>query len=44
MFSSPLHKDPRLPQLYSVYAKKEEARETIRALKKRIQATNSTLR
>ncbi|EIN05504.1 antiviral helicase [Punctularia strigosozonata HHB-11173 SS5] len=43
MFSSPLHKDPRLPQLYSAYAKKEEARERIRALKKRIQATNDVL-
>jgi ATP-dependent RNA helicase DOB1 len=43
MFSSPLHKDPRLPQIYAAYHKKEEAQARIRALKKRIQATNDVL-
>ncbi|KIJ98963.1 hypothetical protein K443DRAFT_103070 [Laccaria amethystina LaAM-08-1] len=43
MFSSPLHKDPRLPELYTLYAKKKESQERIRALKKRIQATYDVL-
>ncbi|KAG6865812.1 ATP-dependent RNA helicase mtr4 [Blastosporella zonata] len=43
MFSSPLHKDPRLPELYSMYSKKKEKSERIRTLKKRIQATLDVL-
>ncbi|PFH51650.1 hypothetical protein AMATHDRAFT_58791 [Amanita thiersii Skay4041] len=43
MFSSPLHKDPRLPQLYSLYSKKRDHQDRIRTLKKRIQATHDIL-
>src|SRR5882757_1979294 len=43
MFSSPLHKDPRLPELYTKYARKQECQKKIRALKKRIQATHDVL-
>ncbi|KAI0646215.1 antiviral helicase [Trametes meyenii] len=43
MFSSPLHKDPRLPELYTLYARKQEHQTRIRDLKKRIQATNDVL-
>ncbi|KZP28039.1 antiviral helicase [Athelia psychrophila] len=43
MFSSPMHKDPRLPELYSQYARKQESHTKIRALKKRISATHDVL-
>ncbi|KDQ52896.1 hypothetical protein JAAARDRAFT_138149 [Jaapia argillacea MUCL 33604] len=43
MFSSPLHKDPRLPEIYTLYSRKQERQQRIRALKKRIQATNDVL-
>ena len=43
MFSSRLHKDPRLPELYSQYAAKQECSNRIRELKKRITATNDVL-
>ncbi|KAI0051602.1 antiviral helicase [Auriscalpium vulgare] len=43
MFASPLHKDPRLPELYTQYTLKREAGERIRAFKKRIQATKDVL-
>ncbi|KAI0320481.1 antiviral helicase [Amylostereum chailletii] len=43
MFASPLHKDPRLPELYTLYSRKREAQERIRGLKKRIQATHDVL-
>ncbi|KAI0674209.1 antiviral helicase [Trametes maxima] len=43
MFSSPLHKDPRLAELYTLYARKQEHQARIRELKKRIQATNDVL-
>jgi len=43
MFSSTLHKDPRLPELYSQYKTKQECQNHIRELKKRIQATNDVL-
>ncbi|KAK7040730.1 ATP-dependent RNA helicase mtr4 [Paramarasmius palmivorus] len=43
MFKSPLHKDPRLPELYSLYSKKKQAQDRIRSLKKRIQATQDVL-
>jgi len=43
MFSSPLHKDPRLPELYTKYAEKQECQARIRELRKRITATNDVL-
>ncbi|KAF8634053.1 hypothetical protein AX17_004317 [Amanita inopinata Kibby_2008] len=43
MFSSPLHKDPRLAQLYTLYSEKKEHQERIRGLKRRIQATHDVL-
>ena len=43
MFSSPMHKDPRLPELYTLYKKKVECQERIRELKKKIQATHDIL-
>jgi ATP-dependent RNA helicase DOB1 len=43
LFSSPLHSDPRLPELYTQYTKKREASDRIRALKKQIQATHDVL-
>lgn len=43
MFASPLHKDARLPEIYALYARKQEAQTRIRALRKRIQATNDVL-
>lgn len=43
MFSSLMHKDPRLPELYSQYARKQESHTKIRALKKRITATHDVL-
>ncbi|KAH0828606.1 antiviral helicase [Lanmaoa asiatica] len=43
MFSSPLHGDSRLPQLYTLYAQKQTAQTNIRALKKRISATHDVL-
>ncbi|KAH7890380.1 rRNA-processing arch domain-containing protein [Phlebopus sp. FC_14] len=41
--SNPLHKDPRLLHLYTLYAQKQEAQAKIRALKKRISATHDVL-
>ncbi|KAI6026526.1 hypothetical protein PISMIDRAFT_676316 [Pisolithus microcarpus 441] len=43
MFSNPLHKDPRLPELYTLYAKKQECQARIRSLKKQISATHDVL-
>lgn len=43
MVSSPLHKDPRLPELYTLYARKQEHQTRIRELKKRVQATHDVL-
>lgn len=43
MYASPLHKDPRLPELYAMCSKKRESIERIRSLKKRIQATLDVL-
>ena len=43
MYSSPLHKDPRLPNLYSLFCTKQDHQMRIRDLKKRIQATNDVL-
>jgi hypothetical protein len=34
MFASPLHKDPRLPELYDLYARKRAAQDRVRLLKK----------
>ncbi|EPS99491.1 hypothetical protein FOMPIDRAFT_1050529 [Fomitopsis schrenkii] len=43
LVSSPLHKDPRLPELYTAYKRKQDCQMKIRELKKRIQATNDVL-
>jgi ATP-dependent RNA helicase DOB1 len=43
MFSSPLHKDPRLPELYTLYKRKVDSQERIRELKRKIQATHDVL-
>ncbi|KAF9647643.1 antiviral helicase [Thelephora ganbajun] len=43
MYSSPLHKDPRLPNLYTLFSKKQDHQTRMRDLKKRIQATNDVL-
>ncbi|KAG1733850.1 ATP-dependent RNA helicase [Suillus paluster] len=43
MFSNPLHNDPRLPELYTLYSQKQEAQTKIRDLKKRIMATHDVL-
>ena len=43
MFASPLHKDPRLPELYTLYEKKENSKSHIRELKKKVQATHDVL-
>lgn len=43
MFSSPLHKDPRLPELYTQYSKKKESETKMKDLKRRIQATHDIL-
>ncbi|KAF8551605.1 antiviral helicase [Imleria badia] len=43
MFSNPLQRDPRLPELYTLYAQKQAAQTNIRALKKRISATHDVL-
>ena len=43
MYSSSLHKDPRLPSLYTLFSKKQDHQTRIRDLKKRIQATNDVL-
>ena len=43
MFSSSLHKDPRLPELYTLYKQKVDSQERIRELKKKIQATHDVL-
>lgn len=43
MFASPLHQDPRLPVLFTLYSRKVQHRERIRDLKKRISATNAVL-
>lgn len=39
MFSSPLHKDPRLPHLYRLFSEKKECENRITDLKKRVQTT-----
>ncbi|KAI9438519.1 rRNA-processing arch domain-containing protein [Lactarius indigo] len=43
MFASPLHKDPRLPELYDLYTRKRAAQDRVRLLRKRIQATHDVL-
>ena len=43
MYASPLHKDPRLPELYTQYARKLEAQQRIRELKRKIQSTHDVL-
>ncbi|PAV18118.1 antiviral helicase [Pyrrhoderma noxium] len=39
MISSPLHKDPRLPDLYSSFAEKQKCQLRIRELRNQVQAT-----
>jgi ATP-dependent RNA helicase DOB1 len=43
LFASPLHKDPRLSELYTLYAEKKESQERIRALRAKIQSTHDVL-
>ncbi|OBZ78288.1 ATP-dependent RNA helicase mtr4 [Grifola frondosa] len=43
LLSSPLHKDPRLPALYTQFARKQQCQNHIRELKKRIQSTHDIL-
>ena len=43
MYSSALHKDPRLPNLFTLFSEKQEHQTRIRDLKKRIQATHDVL-
>lgn len=43
LFSSPVHADPRLPELYTLYHKKKDSEARARALRKRIQSTNDVL-
>jgi ATP-dependent RNA helicase DOB1 len=43
LFASPLHKDPRLPELYTLYDTKQKSIERVRALKRRIQQTHDVL-
>lgn len=43
LFSSPLHKDSRLPELYEQYAEKQACQQKIRELKKRVQSTLDVL-
>lgn len=43
MFSSPLHKDPQLSELYSLFAKKQAIQTRVRELKKQIQSTHDVL-
>jgi ATP-dependent RNA helicase DOB1 len=43
MFSSPLHNDPKLSELYNLYHLKQECLNRIRTLKKRIQSTHDIL-
>src|ERR1700729_1781959 len=43
MFASPICKDPRLPELFTLYAQKQRKQVKIRALKGYIQATHDVL-
>jgi ATP-dependent RNA helicase DOB1 len=43
MVSSPIHKDPRLSELYALYTKKVEVQERVRSLRKQIQTTEDVL-
>ncbi|KAJ3986152.1 rRNA-processing arch domain-containing protein [Lentinula detonsa] len=43
ILKNPLYMDPRLPELYVLYKKKRESQDTIRVLKKRIQAAHDVL-
>ncbi|KAG8927198.1 ATP-dependent RNA helicase mtr4 [Tulasnella sp. 418] len=38
LYSSPLHNDPKLPELYELYAQKQDAMALVKALKKKIQS------
>jgi superfamily II RNA helicase len=41
--ANPLQKSPKLPELYNIFAEKEDCRVRIRNIKKKIQATNDVL-
>ncbi|KAG6836593.1 hypothetical protein H0H93_006336 [Arthromyces matolae] len=43
LLSSDLHRDARLPELFTLYTQKQELNERIRLLKRRIQATHDIL-
>ncbi|KZT37319.1 antiviral helicase [Sistotremastrum suecicum HHB10207 ss-3] len=43
LFTSPMHKDPRLPELFTLYSKKVASQEAIRAYKKRLQESNDVM-
>jgi ATP-dependent RNA helicase DOB1 len=43
MTENSLHKDPRLPELYTAYKRKQESQAKIRELRKKIQATHDIL-
>ncbi|KAF7324776.1 hypothetical protein MKEN_00519400 [Mycena kentingensis (nom. inval.)] len=43
MAQSPMHTDPRLPDLFEKYAEREAMKDRIRALKRRIQSTRDVL-
>lgn len=43
MYSSPLHKDPRLPELYTAYSRKRDCAQHIRELRRKIQLTHDVL-
>lgn len=43
LFASPLHHDPRLPELYSQYTRKMQCQTRVRELRKTIRAANDIL-
>ncbi|EJT99659.1 antiviral helicase [Dacryopinax primogenitus] len=43
LLTNPLHSDPRLPDLYELYAQKKEKHEQVRQIRRRIQAANDVL-
>ncbi|KAF9036911.1 antiviral helicase [Hymenopellis radicata] len=43
LFANPLHADPRLPELYTLYSKKLECQERIRTLEQQINTIHNTV-
>ncbi|KZT54268.1 antiviral helicase [Calocera cornea HHB12733] len=43
LLTNPLHGDPRLPDLYELYAEKKEKHDKVRLIRRRIQAANDIL-